>query len=97
MGGVLTFNLTNENVRVVKGVMITPLLTSTKEIAPDPGRARGALEFMSLMSHIYHLPMHCRYMCLFLIYEASPYSFKSGNICHHQNTQSSLLHLVRIQ
>ena len=41
MGGVLTFNLTNENVRVVKGVMITPVLISGQEIAPFPTLSPG--------------------------------------------------------
>lgn len=82
MDGVLTFNLTNENVRLVKCVMRTPLLTSSIEIAPSPRRRWGALEFVPLLRHIYHGPMHCRWMCLSLIYKAFRNFFKSGNTFH---------------
>ena len=43
--------------RLVKCVMITPLLTSRREIAPSPRRPQGALEFFSCTRHILHLPM----------------------------------------
>ena len=56
MDGVLTFSLT-EMLRLVKCVMITPLLTSRREIAPSPRRPQGALEFFSCTRHILHLPM----------------------------------------
>ena len=62
MDVVLTFNLTNEIVRLVKCVVITPLLTSCKEIAPSQRRPQGALEFIPLRRRIYYLPMHCRCM-----------------------------------
>lgn len=64
MDGVLTFNPTNENVRLVKRVVITPELTSGKEIAPSPGGPWWVLEFTPLRWHVYPLPTHHRGMCV---------------------------------